>query len=182
MQFRTFRDRDSVNHAALSVRFILREKMLQSVPAAIRRLVLGAVFLHNTRELPPRLNPALRLVAEAVRDSDKLDIMRIMIEHFAPNRSKHPEVSLEAKEHPTNYSEKVINAVLAREVSDYRNIVWVNDFKLLIIGWLYDLNTRASRRLLRETNRLEGIFALLPRDERIQALHEQIRRDLAEKQ
>jgi hypothetical protein len=142
--------------------------------------VLGAVFLHNTRELPPRLSPALRLVAEAVRDSDKLDIMRIMIEHFTPSRAAHPEVSLDAKEHPTNYSDKVINAVLAREVSDYRNIVWVNDFKLLIIGWLYDLNTPTSRRLLSETQRLEGIFALLPQDERIQKLHAQIQQDLAD--
>lgn len=180
-EYRTFRDRDSVNHAKLSVRHLLREKLLEGVPGHIWRLVLGAVYLHNTRLLPATLPPELLQAAQIVRDSDKLDIMRVMIEHFSLPQTAHPEVSLDAKHHPTNYTREVLTNVMAREVSDYRRIVWVNDFKLLIVGWLYDLNTITACRLLIETGRMEGILDLLPQDKNILALREQIAADLAKR-
>lgn len=180
-EYRTFRDRDSVNHAKLSVRHLLREKLLEGAPTHMRRLVLGAVYLHNARLLPANLPPGLQHAAKIVRDSDKLDIMRVMIEHFSLPQAAHPEVSLDAKHHPTNYTLEVLACVMAREVSDYLRIVWVNDFKLLIVGWLYDMNTATACRLLRDTGRMEGILDLLPQDENILALREQIANDLAKR-
>lgn len=178
-EFHTFRDRDSVNHAALSVRHLLRENMLEGIPTAIRRMVVGAVFLHNVRLLPPNLSPGLLATVQVVRDSDKLDILRIMAEHFSQLRTDHPEVALDAKDHPTNYTPAIAESILKRQVSDYRAIVWVNDFKLLIAGWLYDLNTRTACRLMRDSGWLDRIFALLPQDETINKVRTQINADLA---
>lgn len=180
-QFRSFRDRDTANHALLSVRHLLREDMLRGVPGSIRRLVLGAVYLHNKKELPQRLHPELLQTVRVLRDADKLDIMRIMVNHFSKEGPEHAEVALEAKPSPDQYTRAVYDLVLARQPSDYRMIVWHNDFKLMILGWLYDFNFRSSLRLLRDQGQYQRIFTLLPDTPPLRTLRDQLMDDLAKR-
>jgi len=178
-EFRTFRDAESANHAGLSVRHALREDMLAEVPADIRRLVLGAVFLHNVRQLPADLPPDLLTVARILRDSDKLDIYSVMIRHFSQETPAHPEVALHLKLHPTAYSKGVLDALTRGETGDYRHIVWVNDFKLMVAGWFYDLNFRRSCQLLSERGYLTTLFDSLPADPPLAQFRQKIMADLA---
>ncbi|MHC1701240.1 MAG: HD domain-containing protein [Humidesulfovibrio sp.] len=178
-EYRTFRDAESANHAGLSVRHTLREHMLDSAPQDIRRLVLGAVFLHNKRSLPATLPPDLQAVAQIVRDSDKLDIFRVMIAHFSKQDPEHPEVALHVKPHPTAYSQDVLESLLRGETGDYRRIVWVNDFKLMVVGWLFDLNYRRACQMLHELGYLDTIFESLPKDPQVLALRRQVTEHLA---
>ena len=180
-QYRTFRDAVSANHAALSVQHALREKLLADAPTDIRRLVLGAVYLHNKRTLPTLASPELDAVARVVRDSDKLDIYQIMIDHFSQKDPEHPEVALDVQDDPQAYSPKVMEAVLRRIPGDYKDIVYINDFKLMVIGWLYDLNFTASCRLLEKRGYLETLFAGLPTDPLIATFRQHVRTDLAER-
>lgn len=180
-QYRTFRDAESANHALLSVRHALRENMLDEVPPDLRRMVLGAVFLHNVRTLPTTLPPDILAVARIVRDSDKLDIYRVMIAHFSQDDPKHPEVALHVKPHPTAYSQEVLTALLQGETGDYRNIVWVNDFKLMVVGWLFDLNHRRSCQMLHDLGYLDTIFDSLPQDGQIVSLRGQVMGHLAQR-
>lgn len=179
-QYRTFRDAESANHAALSVRHCLREKMLDSVPKDIRRLVLGAVYLHNVRSLPTRaLTPEALAVARILRDSDKLDIYKVMIAHFSQETPAHPEVALHLRPHPTAYSQNVLDGLNRGETGDYRNIVWVNDFKIMVLGWFYDLNFRRSCQLLQDRGYLDTIFDTLPADPPLLDLRQRIKGHLA---
>lgn len=178
-RYRTFRDAASANHAALSVRHALRAGMLADVPADLRRLVLSAVILHNVRILPTTLPADTLAVARIVRDSDKLDIYRVMIAHFAQEDPEHPEVALDVKRHPTAYTQAVLASLLKGETGDYRHIVWVNDFKLMVVGWLYDLNYRRSCQMLHDLGYMDTIFASLPADPQILALRAQIADHLA---
>jgi hypothetical protein len=180
-QYRTFRDADSANHAQLSVRHILREGMLEGTPADIRRLTLGAVYLHNKRVLPPLASDELRTTARIVRDSDKLDIYRIMIDHFTSKTEQNQEVVLHVKDEPGVYSPHVLAAMLRREGCDYMDLVYVNDFKLIIVGWMYDLNFAASWRMLAERAYMDTIFATLPDDAQIATFRKQVHTDLAER-
>ncbi|MDR3641370.1 MAG: HD domain-containing protein [Humidesulfovibrio sp.] len=180
-QYRTFRDTVSANHAGLSVRHALREKMLEGATVETRRLVLGAVYLHNKRTLPRLRSAGMDTVARVVRDSDKLDIYQVMIEHFSQKNPPHPEVALDVKDEPGAYSSKVIEAVLRRKPGDYEDIVYINDFKIMTIGWLYDLNFRASCRMLHERGYLETLFAGLPKDTLLNTLREHVRADLAQR-
>jgi hypothetical protein len=180
-QYRTFRDAESANHALLSVRHALREDMLGPVPKDIRRMVLGAVFLHNVRTLPSNLPPDTLAVARILRDSDKLDIFRVMINHFAQENPEHPEVVLNVQTHPTAYSQAVLEGLLRGETGDYRNIVWVNDFKLMVVGWLYDLNFRRSCQILHDLGYLDTIFDSLPQAPQLLALRRQVMEHLAQR-
>jgi len=181
LQYHTFRDADSANHAALSVSYTLREKLLADVPTEIRRLVLGAVFLHNKRSLPPLASNELKTVAQVVRDSDKLDIYSVMIGHFSQTNPGHPEVVLNVLDEPEKYTEAVLDALLCREPGDYKSIVYINDFKLMIIGWLYDLNFRSACRMLQDKGYLDTLFNTLPKYEKILEFRRQIDRDIAQR-
>jgi len=180
-EFHTFYDPASANHAALSVRHALRAKLLDGVPAATLRLVLGAVYLHNKRALPPLRSSDLDTVARVVRDSDKLDIYKVMLNHFAQANSEHPEVTLNVKDEPQVYTTAVAEALLRREPGDYREIIYVNDFKLMTIGWLYDLNFRSACRLLNERGYLETLLQSLPQDPLLDRVRQHVRTDLAER-
>lgn len=179
MQYHTFRDPDSANHAALSVTHTLREKLLADVPTQIRRLVLGAVYLHNKRILPTLASNELKTVSQLVRDSDKLDIYSIMIAHFSQEKPEHPEVALSVLDEPDKFTPTVLDALINRTPGDYRSIIYVNDFMLMVIGWLYDLNFRTSCRLLQSEGYLDTLFDILPKDEKITKFRQQITQDIA---
>lgn len=180
-QYRTFRDAVSADHAALSVRHALRAKMLDGVPLHIRRLVLGAVYLHNKRSLPDGLPAALDAAARIVRDSDKLDIYKVMLANFAPGKPVNPEVALGVQDHPTAYTPAVLEALARRAPGDYAQMVWVNDFKLMTAGWLYDINFPSSCKILEERGYLNAIFATLPDDTGIRRVRAQLQDDLAQR-
>ncbi|GAB6125562.1 HD domain-containing protein [Humidesulfovibrio idahonensis] len=178
---RTFRDAVSANHAWLSVRHALRHKLLEGVPTAIRRLVLGAVYLHNKRTLPPLASKDLDTVSRVVRDSDKLDIYQVMIAHFSQETPEHPEVALDVKDEPLAYTRRVAEGLLHREPGDYREIIYINDLKMMAIGWLYDLNFRSSCRLLSDRGYLDTLFATVPSDPLLDSVRQHVRADLAER-
>jgi hypothetical protein len=178
-QYRTFRDADSANHAALSIRNVLRQKMLDGAPKDIRRLVLAAVYLHNKKALPDTLPAETLATARIVRDSDKLDIYRVMLAHFNMEKDEHPEVMLNVKPHPTAYSKAILDSLMRREVGDYRSIVWMNDIKLMGAAWLYDLNFRRSCEILQERGYINYFFATLPDDPEVLAARRQVESDLA---
>jgi hypothetical protein len=176
----TFRDRESANHAALSVTHLLREHMLDGVAARIRKLVVGAVYLHNKRMLPS-LPPQLATVARAVRDSDKLDIYAVMYQHFIQDEPKNPEIVLCAKDEPDAYSPGAAETLLRRTPGNYLDIVYINDFKLMVLGWVYDLNFVTSFRLLERSGLVDAIFDTLPQDGTIAACRKQVHGDLAQR-
>ena len=83
-RYRTFHDQMSVNHAYQGVVTLKQHRVLEDLPAAGRRLVLGAVALHNRRSLPRGLPRELKDITQMVRDADKLDIFQVMLAHFNP--------------------------------------------------------------------------------------------------
>lgn len=178
-RYRTFRDAESANHGAYGVSRILRNRMLDGMDRDLRRLVLGAVYLHNKRGLPGTLPEPLSLVSRVVRDADKLDIYELLIRHFTRKDTEHPEISLSCKDEPDKFTPRIIEALLRHEAGDYRDIAYANDFILLVIGWVYDLNFRTSLRILGERRFTERLFALLPPHAPLLSFRGQVEADLA---
>jgi hypothetical protein len=177
-RYRTFSDAASENHARLGVRALLRGRMLADLTPGVRRAVLGAVFLHNAHTLPARLAEPVGLLTRVVRDSDKLDIYKVMLEHFEDPAAPNPVVVLGVVREPERYTAAILDQVLARGLGDYRGMAFENDFKLLLVGWVYDLNFAFARRELAGRGYIERLFALLPDDGPIRRLRDQVARDL----
>lgn len=175
VRYRTFSDTESVNHGVLGAR-VLREEAeaLAGLEPGERRLVLGTVFLHNRKVLPPMLSRPLRDMLQVVRDSDKLDIMRVMLEHFEPGKPKNPVATLRLIDDPERYTPEILDAAMRRETPNYRQMRWINDFKLLLLAWAFDLGHAESRTVFRERGYVDQLAAVLPRRPEFEALQKQV--------
>lgn len=177
-EYGTFIDRQSVNHGLLGCRELAAGGFLDGLPEADRRLVRCVTAVHNRRFLPAGLPEEAGYLARLVRDADKLDIYRVMLEHFRPDGSVNHVVTLSKIDEPERYSPEVYEQAI-RGQADYNEMVYVNDFKLLLLSWVHDLGFRATRRAFDERGYLDRLLETLPRDGRIGRLGAELRRALA---
>lgn len=161
-RYRTYNDRESANHARLGVLALRTPGFIDHLPAADQRLIRAAIGLHNVKTLPSSLPEPLNTAARIVRDSDKLDIFPVMITHLGGDKPLDPVVVLGATQHPTRYTQSILQDVLAGRTGSYSEIRWSNDFKMLVAGWINDFNTETGLDLLARSGNMEKLLALLP--------------------
>ncbi len=134
-KYRTFSDRQSVNHALLSCAVALEPGWLDDLPPETRNRILQAIALHNLREVPPALSEADSLLVHLVRDADKLDIYTVLDQAIATNYlPSHPEVywGLPFAAPP---SPKIVCAIEQGESIDYGDIHSFADFVFIQLAW-----------------------------------------------
>ncbi|GFE58072.1 HD domain-containing protein [Geobacter sp. AOG1] len=161
-RYGTFKDADSVNHAALGARVLAEERVLDRLPTAEQSLIVRAVALHNAFILPADLDSTTGLYVRLIRDADKLDIWRVFLDYYrAPAEERASAVSLGFADRPA-CSPDVLACLREGKMVNLSQLATLNDFKLLQLSWVHDLNFPASFRLAREQGYLAGIAATLP--------------------
>ena len=177
-RWRTFRDTQSVNHGHFGVKILKAEAALKAERPELRRLVQSALILHNRYSLPPTLPPDIRLIADVVRDADKLDICRVIAAHLASGEARSSTVLLSVQDDPELFTPKVLEDALARRVAAYTDLRSVNDFRVLLGTWQYDLRFACSRRKLAGEGHLQRLLEELPPLPALRAAREQLLDDL----
>jgi len=172
--YKTFKDSISANHAHLGARSLRSNRLLTGLGRDMRVLVLGAVAMHNRRALPEGISRELDTITRIVRDSDKLDITRIMLDHLRPGGKRSDVVTLHVIDDPQRYSEAIVAQIRAGSMGDYALMRYENDFKLLLISWVFDLNFSAARRSFLERGHAGELFDLLPRTAELTQLRNSI--------
>ncbi len=161
-QYRTFLDAKSVDHAVLSFKTMRDQRFLREESPRVRALAQCAVLLHNRYALPPHLASAARVVTDAVRDADKLDIFRIMVSYLTSALPERDAVLLHVKDEPEKWSPNIAEDVLAGRISRYSDLHYVNDFRLLLGTWMHELRFAVTRRTLAESGLMEAVLSQLP--------------------
>ncbi len=162
-RWKTFSDAHSIDHGSLGVQVLKQEGFLDDEPDEVYRTVLAAVGLHNAYKLPAELDPKTALVTHAVRDADKIDIFRVLAKYFdTPDPAG--EVTLHVRNEPKSWSAHVANGILAGKVPSYADLVYVNDFRMLLVSWLRDLHFADSRYILAHSGYVEVVLGGLPDD------------------
>jgi hypothetical protein len=172
--FRTYNDSKSVNHCALGIDVLRREGVLESVDEQERSWVEAAIAHHGQKSLPENLNGRALLFLKLIRDADKLDIFRIVIERYRKKAEDTGEMLLELPDEPS-ISPEVLEAVMAGRPIEYNRLRTLNDFKLCQIGWVYDMNFAASLKKLESCNMLDQLFGFLPQTPEIDEFRRRIR-------
>lgn len=162
LRFHTFKDKESCNHGQLGVRILKQKKCLDGEDSSIRKAVLAAVALHNRFALPEGLPEDMAIAAHVVRDADKLDILRVMDEHLRGPRPYNPTVVLSLPDATGLHSEAVIQAALEERVAAYADLHSVNDFRLLLGTWFFDMHFDSSRRQFVEDGHAQNLLYGLP--------------------
>ncbi len=162
-RWRTFRDSDSDNHARLAVDVIRDEHVLAGLDPSERLLIEEAVRFHNLLEPPARFQSPTRLYIDLIRDADKLDIWRVFVELLAlPPEERASAATLGLADVPGMASDGCIAALDSGSIVRLETVSCINDFKLLLISWAYDLSSATSRRMLLERGYIQALAATLP--------------------
>jgi hypothetical protein len=165
--YKTFRDSISVNHGLLGARTLLEKKVLLNLPGDEQELIVQSVKFHNAFSVPRKERADIIFFTRLVRDADKLDIWRVFIDYYeAPEESRASAVGLGLPD-PQEYSEDVLSHIYNKETVSLAKIKSLNDFKLLQLSWIFDLNFEPSFRLLGERDYINRIASCLPQTEKI---------------
>ncbi|MCM0084508.1 HD domain-containing protein [Geomonas sp. Red32] len=161
-EYRTFKDSESLNHAHLSARIAGEAGVLDFLSKPERESVLTAVRLHNVYQIPAGLSPEAEDLLRVVRDADKLDIWRVFIEYFyAPEGDRASAATLGFPDLPL-CSPEVLGDLSRGKLVRLATVKTVNDFKLLQLSWLYDINFRSTLALISERGLLDELASTLP--------------------
>ncbi len=161
-KYRTFRDPDSENHAKLSLWELNRYRVLQPLDFSERQIISRAIFFHNRLRIPENLDPQTLLHCRLIRDADKVDILRVMAEHFRMEESlRNPVITLGLGADML-VREEIYRLLFERQTMSYAKLKTTNEFKVLQMSWVFDINFRSTLKVLKERNDIGKIAATLP--------------------
>jgi hypothetical protein len=180
-KYRTFRDSISTNHGRLGAEVLIEKKVLSKLPSDEQELIINTVRFHNAFETPRLRDSRQIFYLRLIRDADKLDIWRIFSElYHAPADEQASAAGLGLPELP-EYSEAVMTCLQERKPASHTDLRTQNDFRLLQLSWVYDLNFRHSFRLMTERQLLEKIASVLPQTKEINGALETIKKYVRER-
>jgi hypothetical protein len=180
-RYGTFVDAKSVNHAELGVHVLMEAGLLDRFTKPVWARILDAVRLHNRAAVPEGLSEEGLQLACMLRDADKLDIWHIVTAHYeSPDKGRISAIDLDLSD-----SDWIIPAVAyAAErcaLCDVKELRCINDFKVLQMTWIYDVNFTPTFREIARRRFMERIRDALPRTALVESIYRRVRRHLDEK-
>jgi HD superfamily phosphodiesterase len=156
-RYRTFNDFKSEDHAQLSLKVINQEQVLKKIDPASQKLIICAISYHNRAALPSGETERCLFFSKLLRDADKLDILFVVTEYYR-NKDKNSNESLELELPNTpQISDAVFKDIISGKSVNAKNIQSLNDFKLLQMAWVYDLNFPLTYEQFNKRKYLEKI-------------------------
>lgn len=180
-KYRTFVDLKSVNHAQLSVRLIQKFKFLSGFDPGMKRTILAAIGIHNCAVLPRSLTPKQLFFTRILRDADKLDNFHIDSLYY--NRQYQADnhaiaLGLPDKE---GFSPGVYQNLLKGKPVLVKQLKTLNDYKLMQIAWIYDINFPPAFRRIRKKHYLEKICRVLPQTAETKRIYKTVEQFISRK-
>ncbi len=167
VKYQTFSDSKSQNHAELGIEVLTEKNILKDLTEETKEIIHGSILNHSRVEIIPGNNEKIIFYSKLVRDADKLDIWRLITEYYmVKEQQENKTLELELPD-SDEISEEVLNVILNKKVVLKESLKTLNDFKLLQVGWLFDLNFAYSIQRLYEKKYLEKIFDTLPKNEEV---------------
>lgn len=177
-KYNTFVDAKSKNHALLGIKIITQQEVLNGLAPELTGIIYSAIENHNRAAIYNNLPQRAELHSRIIRDADKLDIWRIVTNVYLDDTiSNKKTINLDLPDIP-EISDKVYEAVMSGKIIKSADLQTVNDFRLLQIAWLYDLNFKKTAQLLVQREYIDLLFSVLPVTEKTTCLRKKINNDL----
>jgi hypothetical protein len=166
-QYQTFNDKVSVDHAALSVKVIEENKLLNSFSEEVRSAIIKSILFHNKRDIPKSRNSEEEFsFIKLIRDADKTDIFRVMREQITDPKIDKKTLLLNQSEEIT-YSAPIINSIQNRELANLQDMETMVDFRLIQLSWIFDINYKSTFEIIKKQGHLNWLIDTLPGKELI---------------
>ena len=163
--YRTFRDRDSVDHGRLGVEELTAEGIAARLATGDWETLAFAVRWHNAVSIPTEADDNLAAFAKLVRDTDKLDICRVLPP--APPAD--------------GCSEQLVDDFLAGRLLFYEDIKTADDRKLVMLSWLYDVHFPWTVAQMVRRGYIAGLLNALPSSPGLSAIRRRVEQAVAAK-
>jgi hypothetical protein len=158
----TFKDADSENHALLGLRELVAHNVLDVCTKDERKWIAKAIANHNAVTIPKKENENSLFYIRLLRDADKLDIWRVFIDYYN-TRDKQPNLVVEiGLPDDPSFSPQILSALSEERFVRFQDLRTLNDFKLLLLSWVFDLNFTCSIQMVKDRGYVEKIGAILP--------------------
>jgi putative nucleotidyltransferase with HDIG domain len=179
-RYQTFVDLNSVNHAVLGVKILKETGVLNRLDKSLRDLILRVILYHNRFALPKKETKKCLLFAKLLRDADKLDIWRVLTDYYRQKDGKrNTAIELDLPDTP-GISSNVYRDLMDGRIVKITHLKNLNDFKLLQIGWIYDINFVQTLQCVQERGYLEIIRDVLPKSEKIAEIFDVLQTHVSE--
>lgn len=166
-RYGTFMDSKSEDHAALGVKIIIQNNFLIEIDQPTCELIQGLVRYHNKANLPKNKNVEFLFFLKLLRDADKIDIWRVVTEYYKRHDGKRNiGIELGLPDIP-DFSGKILTDIMEGNIARIENVKTLNDFKLLQMSWIYDINFPRSFQIIKKRKYLEKIYNALPQADNI---------------
>jgi hypothetical protein len=166
-RYKTFRDADSVNHGLLGAKTLIEKRVLQALPESEQELITSTVKFHGTYALPSGQQEDTIYFLKLIRDADKIDIFRVFNEYYESPEDERASATAFGVPDTPEYSKKMLSCIAQKRLASYSNIKTENDFRLMKLSWIYDMNFDTSLRLLQNKKYINRIIDKLPRTDDI---------------
>jgi hypothetical protein len=175
IKYRKYSDAQSVDHCLLGLEILEQNRVLDEVDLQEKLLIQKAIECHGRNELPLGLDGQCLLFSKLIRDADKLDAYYVLLKYYKQYREnpKNFKLGMELPDEP-GYSADVINELLSGRCVDNRKVRKLNDLKLSLLGWVYDVNFTSTLKRIKRCGYLEKLLVFLPTDEDTEKIREKI--------
>ncbi len=175
VEFNTFHDENSVDHAELAVKILTEEAMFSKLDFGSSDLLLKAIANHNKLKLQNGLSEQEAKFAKLIRDADKLDILRVLSDYYS-NRNAAPNHTL-TWDLPKGIvvSPLVAKEVLAGKLVSKKNVASEIDVKIMQLSWVFDLNYKPSFESLFKNRFLEKIYNTLSKNDLVIEIYRKVK-------
>ena len=162
-RYRTFNDRQSANHAVLGIHVLEADAVLDDLTVDDKTMIIDAVRFHNAPALPRKRPPESMVFIKLIRDADKLDIWKVFADFFRCDQRPERAIVQNLPDDP-GWSHAMVEAIVQKRPAEFQDMKTLNDFRLLQLSWVFDLNFTETFVQARKRGDLAAIAGLLPDD------------------
>jgi hypothetical protein len=161
-RYKTFVDGKSENHADLAIKVLRENRILDVLDKTPRDIVIKAILYHNRLSIPEGEDGVITLFSRLLRDADKLDIFNLLTDYYRNGNSGRISAIELGLPDSREISGEVIECLMEGRLVESTLMKSLNDFKLLKLGWVFDINFTPSLEVIRDRKYLQIIREALP--------------------
>lgn len=169
-RYRTFLDSKSVDHAELGIQILKKYNVLNQFDDEMKNLIISSIRYHNKPLLPEIETGTCLFYTKLLRDADKLDIWRVVIDYYNRKNGKKNDTIILDLPDTQGISHKVYDDLINRKTVDVKDVNNLNDLKLLQTGWIFDINFEPSVSYIKDHRYLERMREVLPESDEVKEI------------
>jgi len=157
MRYRTFNDDISENHAEIAIRVLKEQHFLSAFEDKTVKIITATIGNHNIPLLPEISDPGILLFSRLLRDADKLDIWKLTLD-------QNVAFTIRNEKEPDGYRipERILSRIREGRIVLLQFAESMNDFRLLRLSWVFDMNFPATFSILEKKGMIDRILARIP--------------------